>query len=356
MRRSGCLLVGLMVLGTAALASPKLTATPELYDFGVVMDGVVVQYQVTLTNSGTSTLSINNVGFNCSCTSYSLPKRILAPGESVQMTVTFRTLNYSRYPQPVSQTLTIYSNDPTRPGLPVVVRGQVRVLAAHEGTPSTLYNDYYVLVDLRPAVAYARGHLLGAMSIPFAQLEARMNELPRSNIVYLYDETGVQAVQAAEMLHQNGFLIPRALTGGLVRWWQLYGDLLFVWAPDAARTPPEGAPYYGTLRVTSPDRVIQNYLYIVDIRAPEAFAQGHFPGAVNVQLPTQTEVAAWAAAIPRPRSGAVLSIWIVDEDGSRAGSIAQYLQSLGLTSARALLGGITAWRAAHGDTLLFPSL
>lgn len=355
MKRSALTLVGLLVLSTAALASPKLTATPEVYDFGSAVDGDVVQYPVTLTNSGSSTLTISTVSYNCSCTSYSLPKRSVAPGESVAMTVTFKTAGYSRYAQPVSQTLTINSNDPTRPQLPVVVRGVVRTIGAHEGAPAALDAEFYVLVDLRPADSHGQGHLLGAVNIPFADLAARMGELPKNRVIYLYDETGIQSVQAGQMLQQNGFLLARSISGGLARWWQVYGDLFFAWAPGATRTPPSGTPYYGTFNVVDPSRLAQNLLYIVDIRTPQAFAEGHFLGAENVQPAAQGGLAAWAASLPRAISGTALSVWIVDADGSQATPIAQHLQGQGFTKARALLGGIAAWRSAYGDTLLYPS-
>lgn len=358
MKRSALILVGLSVLGTMTLASPRLTADPEVYDFGAVMDGVVVQHQVTLTNTGTSILNVSRVDYNCACTSYTFPNNArsatVAPGQSVAMTVRFNTTNYSRYPQPVSQTLTIQSNDPTRPHLPIVVRGQVRALAAHEGAPSALYNDYYVLVDLHPAEIYAQGHLLGAMNIPFAQLQARLGELPRTKVIYLYDATGIEAVQAAQLLQRNGFLLPRAISGGIAGWWLALEDMFFVWAPSAVRTVPTGISYYGTSLVVDPTRFARGFQYVVDLRSPEAYAAGRFPGADNVFLPTAEGVAAWAATLPRPRTGTSLAIWIVDEDGSQACSVAQYLQSVGFSQARCVLGGIAAWRDQFEDELLFP--
>lgn len=355
MRRSIGFAVTLLLLGTVALGTPKLVLDRDLYDFGTAIDGAVVEFQVLLTNTGTTTLNITNVSYNCACTGYTLPRRTLAPGESVAMTVTFRTRGYSSYPQPVAQTVTIHSNDPTQPQRVVTVRGIVRALQAYEGMPATLKEGFYVLVDLRPAAAYAQGRLLGAVSIPFSELTARMNELPKSEVVYLYDETGIQAVQAVQILQQNGFSVGRAISGGLVRWWQLYGELFFEWAPGAPRTPPAGAPFYGTSAVVDPSRLAQNYLYIVDIRSPEAYAQGRFPGSANVQLRTQEEIAAWAAKLPRPTPGTNLALWVVDGDGSASCSVAQYLQSLGFTRARCMFGGIAAWRASYGDTLLFPS-
>lgn len=354
MRRWLCVVLALLSLGSVALAGPKLVLDRDLYDFGTAMDGTVIRFEVTLTNAGDAALQISNVSYNCSCTSYHLPKRNLAPGESMQMTITFNTRGYSYHPQPVSQVVTVSSDDPARPQQTIVVRGHVRSLATHEGSASALDQEFYVLVDLRSAEAYARGHLMGAMNIPFDELPTRLNELPKSEVVYLYDETGIQAVQAAQLLQQNAFLLPRAISGGLAGWWLAFGDLFFVWASDAARTPPEGTPYYGAYSVQA-SRVAQNYLVVVDIRSSQAYAQGHFAGAVNVSLGTQDELSSWVAALPRPKLGTALAMWIVDDDGTRSCAIAQYLQSQGFTKARCLFGGVAAWRAQFGDELLYTS-
>ncbi len=355
MKFSATVLVGLMVLGIVGLGGPRIVVTPETYDFGTVIDGYVVQFNLVIQNAGDAPLENIKVTPSCGCTSAPLPKNRLLPGESVSVAIRYDTTNYSRYSQPTGTSVTVESSDLQRPRITVWIRGTVRTLAPFEGTAKTLYDEFYVLVDLRSAEAHAQGRLLGAMNIPFPDLAARMGELPRDRVIYLYDETGIQAVQAAQFLQGNGFSLVRALSGGLARWWQLYGELFFAWAPGASRTPPVGSPFYGTFAVVDPSRLAQNFLYIVDIRSPEAYALGHFPGAVNVRLTTQDEIAAWAATLPRPVPGTQLALWIVDDDGTRAGPIAQYLQDLGFTKARALLSGIAGWRATYGDTLLYPS-
>ncbi|MCX7750520.1 MAG: rhodanese-like domain-containing protein [Candidatus Bipolaricaulota bacterium] len=355
MKSSVGVLIGLMVLGIVGLGAPRIVVTPETYDFGTVIDGYVVQFNLVIQNAGDAPLENLKVTPSCGCTTAPLPRNRLLPGESVAVAIRFDTTNYSRYSQPTGTSVTVESGDPQRPRITVWIRGTVRAIYPYEGTAKTLHDEFYVLVDLRPAAAYAQGHLLGALSIPFADLAARLGELPRDRVIYLYDETGIQAVQAAQLLQQQGFSLMRAFSGGLARWWQLYGDLFFEWAPGAPRTPPVGSPYYGTFATIDVTRVAQNFLYIVDIRSPEAYAQGRFPGAVNVRLATQEEIAAWAATLPRPISGTQLALWIVDEDGSRAPAIAQYLQGLGFPKARALLGGIAGWRASYGDTLLYPA-
>ncbi len=355
MKRNAGIVGGLVLLGLAGFAGPRIVVTPESYDFGTVIDGYVVQFDLVIQNAGDAPLENIRVVPSCGCTSAPLPKSLLLPGESVSVAIRYDTTGYSRYSQPTGTSVTVTSSDPQRPRITVWIRGTVRTLAPFEGTPKTLYDEFYVLVDLRPAEAYAQGRLLGALNIPFSDLAARMGELPRDRVIYLYDETGIQAVQAAQLLQGNGFSLVRALSGGLARWWQLYGELFFTWAPGASRTPPVGSPFYGTFAVVDPSRLAQNFLYIVDVRSPEAYAAGHFPGAVNVQLPTQKETEAWAATLPRPLPGTQLALWIIDEDGTRAVPIAQYLRSLGFAKARALLGGVAGWRATYGDTLLYPS-
>lgn len=355
MRQAAGVISVLVVVGIVAVGAPRIEVIPETYEFGTVVDGYVVQFNLVIKNVGSATLDNVKLTPSCGCTTAPLPKNQLLPGESVSAIVRFDTTNYSRYSQPTGTSVIVESSDPQRPRITVWIRGTVRAIAAFEGTPKTLADEFYLLVDVRSAGAYDQGRLLGAVNIPFSELAARVEGLPRDRVIYLYDETGIQAVQAAQLLQQHGLSLARALSGGLARWWQVYGDLFFVWAPGAPRIPPAGAPFYGTFATVDPSRLARNFLYIVDIRSPEAYALGHFPGAANVRLTTQEEIAAWAATLWRPVPGTQLALWIVDDDGTRAGPIAQYLQGLGFTKARALLGGIAGWRAAYGDTLLYPS-
>ena len=76
-----------------------------------------------------------------------------------------------------------------------------------------------VAVDLRPAEEFHAGHLPGAMSVPFDELEGHLAELPREKplLVYardLYSETSYQAVGK---LREAGFQAFR-LNGGLPDW------------------------------------------------------------------------------------------------------------------------------------------
>lgn len=63
------------------------------------------------------------------------------------------------------------------------------------------------LLDVRPEVEYRAGHVPGAMSVPLADLERRLAELPRDReiVAYCRGPYCVMAVQAVELLRKRGF-------------------------------------------------------------------------------------------------------------------------------------------------------
>lgn len=82
-----------------------------------------------------------------------------------------------------------------------------------------LRNRSVVVLDVRPAVEYAAGHVPGAISIPVTDLKRRLKELPKGReivaccrgpyCVYSYD--------AIEVLRPKGFEV-RRLDGGFLEW------------------------------------------------------------------------------------------------------------------------------------------
>jgi rhodanese-related sulfurtransferase/DNA-binding transcriptional ArsR family regulator len=79
-----------------------------------------------------------------------------------------------------------------------------------------------VVLDVRPAVEYAAGHLAGAVSMPLEQLERRLAELPRDKpvVAYCRGPYCVLAVSAVETLRRHGFEALRAVEG-VEEWRQL---------------------------------------------------------------------------------------------------------------------------------------
>ena len=82
--------------------------------------------------------------------------------------------------------------------------------------------DDALVVDLRLAAEFAKGHILGARGIPLADLERRAGELDKHKAkpVILYCGDGNRAGGAAAQLRKNGFANVVNLTGGYAAWQQ----------------------------------------------------------------------------------------------------------------------------------------
>lgn len=82
-----------------------------------------------------------------------------------------------------------------------------------------LQHQRALVIDVRPAEEFAAGHIPGALSVPLAELKARLPELPRKGeiVAYCRGPYCVLAPQAIEILRRAGFQA-RRLKEGLPEW------------------------------------------------------------------------------------------------------------------------------------------
>jgi len=75
------------------------------------------------------------------------------------------------------------------------------------------------VLDVRPREEYDAGHIPGALSVPVAELERRLGELPKRKevIAYCRGPWCVYSVEAVEVLREHGFRARRA-DDGLPDW------------------------------------------------------------------------------------------------------------------------------------------
>lgn len=75
------------------------------------------------------------------------------------------------------------------------------------------------VLDVRPAEEYAAAHIPGAVSVPIAELERRLAELPRDRAVVAYCRGPycVMAIDAVDLLRAHGFEATR-LDEGVAAW------------------------------------------------------------------------------------------------------------------------------------------
>jgi rhodanese-related sulfurtransferase/DNA-binding transcriptional ArsR family regulator len=77
-----------------------------------------------------------------------------------------------------------------------------------------------VLIDVRPPLEYAHGHVPGALSVPLEELRARLDELPRDKTIVAYCRGAycLFADEAVALLCAHGFHALR-LDGGWPEWY-----------------------------------------------------------------------------------------------------------------------------------------
>jgi rhodanese-related sulfurtransferase len=79
-----------------------------------------------------------------------------------------------------------------------------------------------LVIDLRAADEFAKGHVLGAKSVPILDLERRATDLDKnkSKPVIVYGADPNRAAAAIPVLRKAGFSDVRNLTGGYPAWLQ----------------------------------------------------------------------------------------------------------------------------------------
>lgn len=85
-------------------------------------------------------------------------------------------------------TATNISADPTPPQRPPEVqgdRGEVRRIAV-EDLKAQVDRNAVTVVDVRDAASFARGHIPGAINIPFASVEAQLDQIPKGKPIVTY--------------------------------------------------------------------------------------------------------------------------------------------------------------------------
>ena len=167
----------------------------------------------------------------------------------------------------------------------------------------------YLVVDLRSAEDYAKGHVKGAVNIPLATLPQNLDKLPMDKTLMLYCYTGQTSALAMVPLKNFGYKVVSLSRGfpSVDKAGFAIDTTAVPFAPVAAKAPsdPKVAAAQDGLRETL-DSLIKQFVaktfilpgkdakalvdagadkyYIVDLRAAEDYAKGFVKGAVNVPL------------------------------------------------------------------------
>lgn len=146
-----------------------------------------------------------------------------------------------------------------------------------------------VFVDVRDIFAYQKSHIMGAIHIPLEALPYSMDRLPKDAVILVYCDKGKTSHQALRMLKGAGFNDVVNISGGhvsLQRYQIAFGfnnlqlDLLLIEKKSLEEKQEETANVYTTIENDKD----MNSPIIIDVRTPEEFATGAYPGAINVPL------------------------------------------------------------------------
>lgn len=110
-------------LSPEALAkAPVINVDNTEFNFGKINQGEKVDHVYVLTNSGKSDLLIRKVKASCGCTAVQPEKKVIAPGESVNIKTVFNSAGKTGNQ---NKTVTIITNDPKKSKLILWVKGEV---------------------------------------------------------------------------------------------------------------------------------------------------------------------------------------------------------------------------------------
>ena len=161
-------LLTIFSIAIAATGAPMIDVDNPVHNFGRLFGVSAVTHGFIISNVGDEPLSILDVRTSCGCTATALSKSDLAPGESVELEATVDLTNFSGH---INQTISVSSNDLANRKLKLRIMGEVTPAQPYHISVENMNVLFYLLIDLRDPEAYAAGHLMGAINIPYWELE-----------------------------------------------------------------------------------------------------------------------------------------------------------------------------------------
>ena len=195
--------------------------------------------------------------------------------------------------------------------------------------------EKYFILDVRTVELFAKGHIDGATLIPYLEMGANLDKLPKDKTIAVICNSGQQSSQTVAVLKAAGFTVKNIQSGMNNGWYKK--DLPVVRpqeaALEAAKTYFAGAMTRGKNMMPLDDVVKAANAgdsLILDIRDAADYAKGHLKGAVNIPF---VQVSKYINQLPRDKR-----IIVVCYSGQTAGQTVGSLRLAGF-NAFTLSGG-----------------
>lgn len=199
---------------------------------------------------------------------------------------------------------------------------------AEELRRMVLNREPLLLVDVRPAGDFAKGHIQGAVSRPNGEMGTPDGKDARRIVVYCEEDPCPLTDKAVAALEAFGHKGVSILRGGLGAWRGAGYPMVAGDAAAARPRPGRLAPAAVKARLAKGD------LSVLDTRAAAEHAAGHIPGAVSAPLES---LDAGALGLPKGRE-----VLVYDKTAARARAAAAKLQDAGYAVFE-IPGGIAGW-------------
>ncbi|MBO8159220.1 rhodanese-like domain-containing protein [Thermosyntropha sp.] len=211
-----------------------------------------------------------------------------------------------------------------------------------------------LIIDIRSPEDYAKGHIKGAVNIPFAKMHEYLDKIPSDKEIFVYCYTGQTAGQTVAIMNMYGYNA-RSLHFGFNKGW--VGENNFPVDTVENELPADVKPaevdkeiasilkdYFAKLPenkniITSEDLQKKidagQDMMIVDIRSPEDYAKGHIKGAINIPF---KEVNKHFDEFPKDKP-----VYIYCYTGQTAGQTVAVLKVLGVDAYSVKSGFDLGW-------------
>lgn len=212
-----------------------------------------------------------------------------------------------------------------RDGPPILGGFAMPAKGARESLAVALSSGAAVL-DLRPAAAFAKGHIPGSLNIPlnksFSTWAGWLLQYDQAIHLVAAESDVLKAVRELAMIGLDQ--VAAWYDVQVIGEWEMAGQAL------------ETVVKIDVTALAA--RLARADVTLLDVRNASEYAAGHIPGALHIPL---GHLAARLAEVPRHRP-----VVLHCQSGARSAIAASLLQQLGLREVNDLSGGFVAWQSA----------
>ncbi len=146
-----------------------------------------------------------------------------------------------------------------------------------------------LFIDIRDVFTYRKGHVEGSVNIAAEQVSSQLHNLEKNTPILVCDDTGKVAHRVVRSLILDGFEDVCYISGGypsLERYQRAFGfaSLQVGMAPIEEKSLEGHMPQDRADDREETVEIQEEGKLIIDVRTPEEFEMGAFPGAVNIPL------------------------------------------------------------------------